>query len=350
MGLDEQAAEAVSRWRFEPATLDGKPVGVDLNIEVTFRLYRKDQASAASTSSAASQGVPAAGSGSQAEQYFRDGTVAFSAQHYADAATSWKHAVQLDPQHPEAWNGLCRADFELKLMSDAVEACQKQLAIAPEHKYAHNNLARALWAQGKLAEAEQEFRKQIEVDPHNRWAHANLGLLLAREGKCGDAIPELESEHRVDPSNQKASDALRQCYVQTGQSEKAATLPVYVPNSNMGGVIGGIISSTPVAVPKVATPVRVRVSSGVEASNLINKVQPVYPLVAKNARIQGDVVLQAVINTEGTVESLEAVSGHPLLIPAALDAVKQWRYKPYHLNGGPVPVETTIQVNFTLGK
>ncbi len=126
-------------------------------------------------------------------------------------------------------------------------------------------------------------------------------------------------------------------------------VPGGVPGGQMGGVIGGIISSTPVAVPKVATPQRVRVSSGVQAGNLINKVQPVYPQIAKNARIQGQVILQAVISKTGVVENLRAVSGHPMLIPAAVEAVKQWRYKPYFLNGEPVEVETTIQVNFTLG-
>ncbi len=126
-------------------------------------------------------------------------------------------------------------------------------------------------------------------------------------------------------------------------------VPGGVPGGQMGGVIGGIISSTPVAVPKVATPQRVRVSSGVTAGNLINKVQPIYPPIAKNARIQGSVVLQAIISKTGVVENLHAVSGHPMLIPAAVEAVKQWRYKPYYLNGEPVEVETTIQVNFTLG-
>ena len=126
-------------------------------------------------------------------------------------------------------------------------------------------------------------------------------------------------------------------------------VPGGVPGGQMGGVIGGIISSTPVAMPKVATPQRVRVSSGVQAGNLINKVQPVYPPIAKNARIQGQVLLQAVISKTGVVENLHAVSGHPMLIPAAVEAVKQWRYKPYFLNGEPVEVETTIQVNFTLG-
>ena len=125
-------------------------------------------------------------------------------------------------------------------------------------------------------------------------------------------------------------------------------VPGGVPGGQMGGVIGGIISSTPVAVPKVAAPQRVRVSQGVTQGLLIHKVQPNYPPLARQARIQGSVVLQAVISKDGAIENLRLMSGHPMLAPAAIDAVKQWRYKPYILNGEPVEVETQITVNFTL--
>jgi len=125
-------------------------------------------------------------------------------------------------------------------------------------------------------------------------------------------------------------------------------VPGGVPGGQMGGVIGGIISSTPVAVPKVATPQRVRVSQGVTQGLLIRKVQPNYPPLARQARIQGTVLLQAEISRDGTIENLRLISGHPMLAPAAIEAVKQWRYKPYILNGEPVEVETQITVNFTL--
>jgi len=125
-------------------------------------------------------------------------------------------------------------------------------------------------------------------------------------------------------------------------------VPGGVPGGSMGGVIGGIIGSTPVAVPKVAVPNRIRVSGGVQQGNLVNRVNPVYPAIAKAARISGTVVLQAEISKQGTIENLHVLSGHPMLVQSALDAVKQWRYKPYLLNGEPVPVETTITVTFTL--
>jgi periplasmic protein TonB len=125
-------------------------------------------------------------------------------------------------------------------------------------------------------------------------------------------------------------------------------VPGGVPGGQMGGVIGGIISSTPVAVPKVATPQRVRVSSGVVSGLLLRKVNPTYPPLARQARIQGTVVLQAQISKTGDIENLQLLSGHPMLAPAAIEAVKQWKYKPYLLNGEPVEVDTQVQVNFTL--
>jgi periplasmic protein TonB len=116
----------------------------------------------------------------------------------------------------------------------------------------------------------------------------------------------------------------------------------------MGGVIGGIINSTPIAVPKVATPQRVRVSQGVTQGLLIRKVQPTYPPLARQARIQGSVLLQAEISKDGSIQNLRLISGHPMLAPSAIEAVKQWKYRPYILNGEPVEVETQITVNFTL--
>ena len=113
-------------------------------------------------------------------------------------------------------------------------------------------------------------------------------------------------------------------------------------------MIKEVLSSTPTVAPKIATPQRVRVSSGVQSGLLIRKVNPTYPPLARQARIQGVVILQAQISKDGNIENLQLISGHPMLAPAAIEAVKQWKYKPYLLNGEPVEVETQVQVNFTL--
>jgi protein TonB len=125
-------------------------------------------------------------------------------------------------------------------------------------------------------------------------------------------------------------------------------VPGGVPGGQMNGVIGGIISNAPMAVPKVATPQRVRVSQGVTQGMVLHKVQPTYPALARTARVQGSVVLAAVIGKDGAITNLRVISGHPLLTQSALDAVKQWRYRPYILNGEPVEVDTQVTVNFSL--
>lgn len=129
-------------------------------------------------------------------------------------------------------------------------------------------------------------------------------------------------------------------------------VPGGIPGGSVGGVIGGIISSTSnlSAVPKLVptTPTRIRISQGVTKGLLIHRVEPTYPPLAKAARVQGEVVLTAIISTSGQIENLQLVSGHPMLVPEAIAAVKQWRYKPYLLNGQPVEVETTITVIFSL--
>jgi protein TonB len=125
-----------------------------------------------------------------------------------------------------------------------------------------------------------------------------------------------------------------------------------IPGGQMNGVIGGIVNSTSTlaAVPKFVpvTPQRIRISQGVTKGLLVQRMEPTYPTLAKQARVQGEVVLSAVIDTNGQIQNLQLVSGHPMLVPAAIAAVKQWRYKPYLLNGQPVEVETTITVIFNL--
>lgn len=123
------------------------------------------------------------------------------------------------------------------------------------------------------------------------------------------------------------------------------------PTSDGAGdrLLAQMLRSIPAAVPKAAAPRTVRVSSGVAEGLLIRQVRPQYPALARTARIQGTVVLQATIGRDGSIQDLRVVSGHPLLAQAALDAVRQWRYRPYRLNDEAVEVDTTINVNFTLG-
>jgi len=134
-------------------------------------------------------------------------------------------------------------------------------------------------------------------------------------------------------------------------------VPGGISGGQLDGVIGGIIGSTSslAATPALFKPKpvvpsvqRVRVSPGVIKGLLIHRVEPIYPFLAQQGRIQGVVVLTAIIDKDGNVQRLQLVNGHPLLAPAAIEAVKQWRYKPFLLNGQPLEVETTVTVDFHL--
>jgi protein TonB len=92
------------------------------------------------------------------------------------------------------------------------------------------------------------------------------------------------------------------------------------------------------------------VSSGVQAAKLIRQVNPVYPQLAISARVSGTVRLVAIIGRDGAIKNLQVTSGHPLLTPAAVAAVKQWLYQPTMLNNEPVDVITQVEVNFTISR
>lgn len=122
-----------------------------------------------------------------------------------------------------------------------------------------------------------------------------------------------------------------------------------VPGGQMGGVLGSLLSAAARGpAPAAAVPKRLRVSTGISEGLLLQRVEPVYPVIAQRAHVQGTVQLRAIISKKGVIENLQVVSGHPLLVPAAIDAVKQWRYRPYVLSGEPLEVETVVIVNFHL--
>jgi len=118
---------------------------------------------------------------------------------------------------------------------------------------------------------------------------------------------------------------------------------------NSSGVMGSLFGSGTGPQVKAAPPKKVNISAGVAVGMLIQKTIPTYPPIAKAARVQGTVVLQATISKQGTIENLKVVSGPAMLQQSAMDAVRQWRYRPYLLNNDPVEVETTVNVIFTLG-
>jgi len=142
-------------------------------------------------------------------------------------------------------------------------------------------------------------------------------------------------------------------------------VPVTSAAGVVGGIPGGVVGGAPIGVPSAvlsgtssvpmpaktadATPVkRIRVASRVVEANLIHDVSPQYPAEAGRARIEGAVVLLATIGVDGSVKDVRVESGLPILAQAAIDAVRQWRYKPYMIDGEPVEVDSRITINFNL--
>ena len=129
-------------------------------------------------------------------------------------------------------------------------------------------------------------------------------------------------------------------------------VPGGVPGGTPGGVLGGVLGNPlPPIVPKVVTPPpqKLRLSSGVAEGNLIRRVDPPYPPLARQARIEGVVKLHATISKDGSIDSLRVVSGHKMLLTQeVLQAVRQWRFKPALLNGEPWEAEAEISIVFKI--
>ncbi len=160
-------------------------------------------------------------------------------------------------------------------------------------------------------------------------------------------VGEVVSGDQIQKVREAVSEYDEHLTVRFGfNANKEATLTIQSPGS-AGVVMNGVVGSVPEAA---APPGAIRVGGNVQQTMLVEQPHPVYPALAKQARIQGTVTLNAVIGKDGHVVNLAVVKGHPLLIQAALDAVKDWVYKPTLLNGSPVEVVTQIDVNFTLSE
>jgi len=172
---------------------------------------------------------------------------------------------------------------------------------------------------------------------------SQAGILHTGDVLSRDRLQALEASLR------NIDDHLRMTAVAT-KDGKAAVMVRLVPAQSPAPrvTLRSSTTSSPLASPAMDAPGGIRVGGNVQSANLIQQVRPAYPPLAKQARIQGLVRFNALIGGDGLVKNLQVTSGHPMLVQAALEAVKLWVYKPTLLNGAPVDVITTIDVNFTL--
>jgi TonB family protein len=188
------------------------------------------------------------------------------------------------------------------------------------------------------------LRKVVPVyPPLARAAHIQgtvvLGILINKEGEIRDT--KLVSGHPMLAS--AAIEAVKQWRYRPGTSADKAVDAETIVRVNFRLADGPVIRGGPSTVPQL-----VRVSAGVTQGLLEAKVDPVYPEDAQEKHIEGTVMLNVDIDQEGNVGRVELVSGLPMLAPAAMDAVLQWKYRPFVLSGEVVPVETTVEVKFML--
>jgi len=185
---------------------------------------------------------------------------------------------------------------------------------------------------GVSPEAEQELRNRLQV-------HEGDTITPADMQKINRTVQEYDSHLR-------AGFTLRA----TDPNREAVLRIMLMPQANGPAPLPAPVSPTPSVQTIPVPPGTIRVGGDLQSTKVINKATPVYPPLAKQARIQGTVRLTVHIGADGTVKDIQTISGHPLLVEAATEAVKQWVYQPTLLNGNPVDVLTEVDVKFTLSQ
>ena len=210
-----------------------------------------------------------------------------------------------------------------------------------------------------LAAANSGQSDSAESQPAAKAANAEEKAVPVPAKKSSEIIaPDTTNEVGLPPAPLVVKGGQHSANVKSREEEAQIAPPSLAAVTHAAKPsVSGVVSTAPVEVPKLAAPEvpaapaapkRIRVSQGVTQGMLVHQVKPQYPAMARETRVQGDVLLEAVIGKDGAVSDLQVISGPSLLIPSALRAVRQWRYKPYLLNGEPVEVETQIKLQFRL--
>jgi TonB family protein len=241
-----------------------------------------------------------------------------------DESAAWyEKVVAADPQNKEAYYSLAVIDWEKWYAAWA--HTRADLGLPPDQPGPLPNPARQeLKAQysATIEHGMSNLEKALHIDPQYSDAMAYMNLLIRERADLADSPEQYRSETEL--ANQWVQKAL-----DTKQAQAATNPPAPPPPSN-------------------SPPQRIRVNGNVQSANLIRSVDPVYPPLALQARIQGTVRFTAIIGRDGRIQNLQLVSGHPLLVQAAREAANQWEYKPTLLNGDPVEVVTIVEVSFKL--
>ena len=221
----------------------------------------------------------------------------------------------------------------------AIADFTEAIRIDPNAAIGYSERGRAYQSLGRFDEAIADYSDLIGKHPGFSSAYFERGSVYLMTHKPELALADAEEEIRRKPEERMGYTLRARARLQLGDQAgaeedkaKAAELKAQAQGSEMARNANTAL----------------RIGGEVVAANLIHKVVPEYPVLAKEARVQGVVRFSVVIGKDGAVESLQLISGHPVLVEAARTAVRQWQYKPTLLNGDPVRVATTVDVTFTL--
>ena len=297
--------------------------------------------------------------------------------HASTAEREFQRVLALDPPNKTALASLAAIAFQQKKWDEAKSWYEKVLTVDSNDKVAYYTLGVIAWC--KAFPVRLEARKKAGMRPEDpgplppsvRFDVANQNFTIVNDG-----IAKIQKALEIDPRYDDAAAYLNLLYREKADIEESAdaykadiqkademvslTLEIKKSKQTSGGNSGRLFFPPPPATPPppgarvdgatVTASNSVHIGGNVMDANLVLKTAPAYPPLAKQARISGTVRFNAVIGQDGRVISLQVVSGHPLLIPAAQDAVKQWMYRLTIFNGSAVEVQTSIDVNFTLAK
>lgn len=243
-----------------------------------------------------------------------------------NAISQSKKTLGLSADQPISEAASCK-ELRSKYLASVQEGIEslEHAAASRFGKLATPNYLNIMWRQKADLECGDVASRQADLRSADEWLHRSA------TGKADQTATETAAMAPLTPAHFLF----------------APMIPSDGTGGAMTGVLAGIVGSS-FPPPNTGTPRKVRISSDVAAGLKISGDDPVYPAIARTARVQGTVVLQATISGQGKVVALNVISGPPMLYQSALNAVRTWTYKVYILNGEPVEVETTIQVNFSL--
>ncbi|SPF49822.1 Tetratricopeptide TPR_2 repeat protein (modular protein) [Candidatus Sulfopaludibacter sp. SbA4] len=294
------------------------------------------------------------------------------------AEAEFRNLLSLDATNRVAMASLASLNLNQRKWDDAREWYQKLLVQDPRNSEAYYSMGFIAWS--KWYPDYSKARAQAGMKPSDPGPIADPSLRASLRGQYWGVLDEgLWNLHQALAINPQYDDAM--AYLNLLVRERAdlrdtkeeytrdiaeadqwmhkvlETKRMKAMTQQGGGGGGNRIAAPPPPPPPPPppsgnaggeTPQRIRIGGPVQQAKLISQSPPVYPPLAREANVQGTVQLQVIIAKDGTVAHIEVVSGHPLLVPAALEAVRQWRYQTTLLNGDPVEVATTVSVNFTL--